>query len=131
MKKLIVAGLAVLLLATTGVVPAQPDGARVIAIAASGKLVSDSVSTQAGRSPFFLFFDNQGSFVEAVANPYKDAANAGIPTLDFLASKGVKVLVAESFGPKIVEVMKDKGIRPVEFKGSAKDAVMKALQSLQ
>jgi predicted Fe-Mo cluster-binding NifX family protein len=128
MKKLIVAGLAVLLLATTGFVLAQPGGARVIAIAASGKLISDSVSTQAGRSPFFLFFDNQGRLVETVANPYKDAANAGIPTLDFLASKGAKVLVAESFGPKIIEVMKEKGIRPVEFKGSVRDAVKKALE---
>jgi predicted Fe-Mo cluster-binding NifX family protein len=66
--------------------------------------------------------------VEAVDNPYKDAENAGIATLDFLASKGVKVLVAESFGSKIVEVMKNKGIRPVEFKGSATDAVKKALE---
>jgi predicted Fe-Mo cluster-binding NifX family protein len=128
MKNLIVAGLTALLLATTGFVLAQPGGARVIAIAASGKLISDSVSAQAGRSPFFLFFDNQGSLVEAVTNPYKDAANAGIPTLDFLASKGIKVLVAESFGPKIIEVMKDKGIRPVEFKGSVRDAVKKALE---
>jgi len=31
-------------------------------------------------------------------------------------------------GPKIVEVMKDKGIRPVEFRGSARNAVKKALE---
>jgi predicted Fe-Mo cluster-binding NifX family protein len=129
MKKLIFAGLAVLLVATAGFVLAQQGSARTIAIAASGKLISASVSNQAGRSPFFLFFDNQGTFIEAVDNPYKDVGNAGIPTLDFLAGKGVKVLVAESFGSKIVEVMKDKGIRPVEFKGSAKDAVRKTLES--
>jgi len=100
----------------------------MVAVAAIDKTVSAPVSNQAGRSPFFLLFDKQGSFVEAVGNPYKDAGNAGIPTLDFLASKGIKVLVAESYGPKIVEVMRDKGIRPVEFKGSARDAVKKALQ---
>jgi predicted Fe-Mo cluster-binding NifX family protein len=87
------------------------------------------VSSQAGRSPFFLLFDRQGRLVEAVANPYKDAANAGIPTLDFLAGKGVKTVVAEGFGSRIVEVMKSKGMRPVEFKGNAGGAVRKALES--
>jgi hypothetical protein len=43
-------------------------------------------------------FDKQGTFVEAVDNPYKDGANAGIPTIDFLAAKGAKVVVAEGFG---------------------------------
>jgi len=128
MKKLMFAGLAVLLLATAGFAIAQQGSARVIAVAASGKLPSDSVSSQAGRSSFFLFFDSQGTFIEAVDNPYKDARNAGIPALDFLASKGIKVLVAQNFGSRIVGVMKDKGIRPVEFKGSAKDAVKKALE---
>lgn len=99
----------------------------MVAVAASDKTVSASVSSQAGRSPFFLLFDKQGTFVEAVANPYKDAGNAGIPTLDFLAGKGVTIVVAEGFGSRIVEVMKGKGMRAVEFKGNAKDAVKKAL----
>lgn len=128
MKKLIFMGLAVLLVATAGFVLAQQGSARTIAIAASGKLISASVSNQAGRAPYFLLFDKQGALMEAVDNPYKDAGNAGIPTLDFLASQGVKVLVAESFGTKIVEVMKSKGMRPVEFKGAAKDAVRNALE---
>jgi len=127
MKKLIAACVTLLLLATAGVAIAQQAGARAIAIAANSKVISASVSNQAGRSPYFLFFDNKGTLVEAVDNPYKDAGSAGIPTLDFLVSKGAKVVVAESFGSKIVEVMKDKGLRPVEFKGSAGDAVKKAL----
>jgi predicted Fe-Mo cluster-binding NifX family protein len=128
MKNLIFACLGALLLTATTFVLAQQGNARMIAVAANGNTISASVGSQPGRSPFFLFFDKQGTFVEAVNNPYKDAGNAGIPTLDFLASKGIKVLVAESYGPKIVEVMKEKGIRPVEFKGSAKDAVKKALE---
>ena len=128
MKKFIFAGIAVLLLATAGFALAQQGSTPVIAIAANGKLPSDSVSSQAGRGSFFLFFDSQGTFIEAVDNPYKDARNAGIPALDFLASKGVKVPVAQSFGSRIVVVMKDKGIRSVEFNGIAKDAVKKALE---
>ena len=128
MKRLISTGLAALLLVTSGFVLSQQNRSDMVAVAANDKTVSASVSSQAGRSHFFLLFDKQGTFVEAVDNPYKDAGNAGIPTLDFLASKGVKVLVAEGFGSKIVEVMKSKGMRPVEFKGNAKDAVKKALE---
>jgi predicted Fe-Mo cluster-binding NifX family protein len=101
----------------------------MVAVAANGKTASASVSSQAGRSPFFLLFDKQGILVEAVDNPYKDARNAGIPALEFLASKGVNVLVAEGFGSRIVEVMTSKGMRPVEFRGNARDAVKKALES--
>jgi predicted Fe-Mo cluster-binding NifX family protein len=118
-----------MLLVTSGFALAQQNNSEMIAVAANGKTVSASVSPQAGRSPFFLLFDKQGALVEALDNPYKDAGNAGIPVLDFLAGKGVKVLVAEGFGSRIVEVMKGKGMRPVEFKGSAKDAIKKALES--
>ena len=128
MRNLGLAFLWALLLAMSVPAFAQPVKSPLIAVAAIDKTVSAPVSSQAGRSPFFLLFDKQGNFVEAVGNPYKDAGNAGIPTLDFLASRGIKVLVAESYGPKIVEVMKDKGIRSVEFKGSAKDAIKKALE---
>jgi len=128
MKKSIVAGIAALLLLISAALPAQQSKSDMIAVAANGKAISAPVSNQAGRSPFFLLFDKQGSFLEAVDNPYKDAGNAGIPTLDFLAGKGAKVVVAEGFGSKIVEVMKGKGIRPVEFKGNAADAVKKALE---
>ena len=128
MRKLISAGLAAWFLVTSGFVFSQQNRSDMVAVAASDKTASAPVSNQAGRSPFFLLFDRQGTFVEAVDNPYKDAGNAGIPALDFLAGKGVKVLVAEGFGSKIVEVMKSKGMRPVEFKGNAKDAVKKALE---
>jgi predicted Fe-Mo cluster-binding NifX family protein len=128
MKKLFAQFLAALLLATSGLALAQQNKSEMIAVAAGSKIASGMVSPQAGRSPFFLLFDRQGTFVEAVDNPYKDAGNAGIPTLDFLAGKGVKVLVAEGFGSRIVEVMKSKGMRPVEFKGNARDAVRKALE---
>ncbi len=109
-------------------VPALAQGgAPTIAVAAGGNTVSAPVGSQPGRSPFFLLFDAKGTLLEAASNQYQHAGSAGIPALDFLAGKGIKVVVAESFGPKIVEVMKDKGMRPVEFKGSARDAVKKAL----
>jgi len=128
MKKIISAFLAVSLL-LSGPVLAQQNTSNMIAVAASDKTASAAVSSQAGRSPFFLLFDKQGRLVEAVSNPYKDSANAGIPVLDFLAGKGATVVVAEGFGSRIVGEMKSKGMRAVEFKGNAKDAVTQALGS--
>lgn len=129
MNKTIFSGVAALLLLLSATLFAQQNKSDMIAVAASGKTPSATVSSQAGRSAFFLLFDKQGKFIEAVDNPYKDAGTAGIPVLDFLAGKGVRVLVAEGFGAKIVGVMKDKGMRPVEFKGAANDAVRKALKA--
>ena len=126
--KIISACLCALLLAASAPALAQSK-TPIIAVAANGNTVSASVGNQPGRSPFFLLFNEQGTLVESASNPYKDAGNAGITTVDFLAGKGIKVVVAESFGPKIVEVMKDKGMRPVAFKGNARDAVRTAVEA--
>jgi predicted Fe-Mo cluster-binding NifX family protein len=129
MCKLIASVITALLVLFGAPLLAQQAKSDLVAVAASGKTASAAVSAQAGRSPYFLFFDRKGALVEAADNPYKDAGSAGIPALDFVASKGAKVLVAEGFGPKIVDVLREKGIRPVEFKGSAQDAVRKVLSS--
>jgi predicted Fe-Mo cluster-binding NifX family protein len=129
MKRFVVAGLAVSLLLTSVLVLAQQDRAEKIAVAASGKAPSAAVGSQPGRAPYFLFFDKRGAFVEAVDNPYKDAGGAGISTVEFLAGKGVTVLVAGDYGPRIVEVMKGKGIRAVTFTGTAADAVTKLVSA--
>jgi predicted Fe-Mo cluster-binding NifX family protein len=63
-----------------------------------------------------------------VANPHKDArGGAGTQAVDLLAGKGVKVVVAGEFGPRMVDAMKGRGMRYLEFKGSVADAVKKAL----
>jgi predicted Fe-Mo cluster-binding NifX family protein len=65
---------------------------------------------------------------EAIENPYKDKEGAGKSVAELLGNKGVTVVVAEEYGGQIVEVMKGKGIKAVAFKGSAEEAVKKALQ---
>ena len=100
-----------------------------IAVSANGETRTAPVSRQAGLSPFFLLFDEKGKLIEAIENPYKEGGSAGIPVADFLASKGVTVVVAEEYGPRIVQVMKDKGMKAVAFKGSVEAAVKKLLQS--
>jgi len=120
------AGLLLVLLLFSSVT-AFAAGPATIGVAAEGKVPSSQVSSVAGRCPYFLLFDEKGMFVEAVANPHKDAqGGAGTQVVDFLAGKGVKVVIAEAFGPKIIDVMKGRGMRHLEFKGIVADAVKKA-----
>jgi predicted Fe-Mo cluster-binding NifX family protein len=101
----------------------------IIAVAANGETRADSVSAQAGGAAFFLIFNKTGELIEKLANSEKNAENPGIAVVDFLAGKGVTVVVAEGFGPKIIESMKNKAIRVVAFKGSVHEALKKVLQT--
>jgi predicted Fe-Mo cluster-binding NifX family protein len=103
-------------------------GKGKIAVAANGETASAPVSVQAGGAAFFLIFDKEGKLIETLTNPEKNAATPGPAAVDFLAGQGATVIVAEGFGPRIVEVMKGKGIRAMSFKGSAEEAVKNILQ---
>ncbi len=125
MKKVILAGLVVFLLMMSVFALAGEGKTERIAVAANGQTPASTVGKQPGRSPFFLIFDEKGTFVQGIENPYykEQAGGAGISVADFLANKGVTVIVAEAYGPRIVEVLKGKGIRAVTFMGTAGDAV--------
>jgi predicted Fe-Mo cluster-binding NifX family protein len=99
-----------------------------IAVAAEGNTPSSQVSAVAARCPYFLLFDEKGMLVEAVANPHKDApGGAGSQAVEFLAGKGATVVIAGAFGQKMVGAMQAGGMRYLEFRGSAADAVKQAL----
>jgi predicted Fe-Mo cluster-binding NifX family protein len=104
-------------------------GTSKIAVSSEGSSPLSQVSAIAARCPYFLVFDGKGKFLEAVENPYRNAAGgAGSQVVGFLANKGATVVVAGGFGQKMVGGMKAKGIRYLEFKGTVADAVKKALK---
>ncbi len=76
-----------------------------------------------------MIFNKTGDLIEKLANSEKNAENPGIAVVDFLVGKGATIVVAEGFGPKVVEVMKGKGIKAFAFKGNVEEAVKKILQS--
>jgi predicted Fe-Mo cluster-binding NifX family protein len=125
MKKLISIMLTILFMASSVAFAGEKEK---IAVAANDKTPAALVSKQAGPSPFFQIFDGKGKLIETIANPYKEGGG-GIAVADFLAGKGVTIVVAQGFGDKIVQVMKGKGIKAVAFKGSVEEAVKKVLQS--
>ncbi|MFN3921731.1 MAG: NifB/NifX family molybdenum-iron cluster-binding protein [Caldimicrobium sp.] len=99
-----------------------------IAVASDGKSITSNVGTLAGRSPYFFIFDSSGKLVEIVDNPYRDVrSGAGVSVVSFLTQKGVKTLVAGTFGVRMLSAMKAKDIKYIEFKGSVHEAVKKAL----
>jgi predicted Fe-Mo cluster-binding NifX family protein len=60
-----------------------------IAVASDQKAVTGPVGFRMGRSSFYLLFDEEGKFLEAIANPFKDAggnvaAKSGKSALDSL-----------------------------------------------
>ena len=127
MKKVIPIMLTILLILSV-CASAQQKGK--IAVAANDKIPGASVSDRAGLSPFFLIFDEKGELMEAIDNPFKEEKRrAGKLMADFLAGKGVTVVIGEDFCGEIVQVIKNKGITPVNFKGSAEEAAQMVLKS--
>ena len=100
-----------------------------IAIAATGQTVEASVSNVAAKSPYYLIFNEKGELIEAIDNPYKNALKgAGYSAANFVAQKNVAIIVAGSFGLKMMNTLKNRGIAYLEFNGRVSDAVKRALE---
>ena len=126
MKRLFVISLAILLLCPVMV---NADENNKIAVASNGKTAQASVSNQAAKCPYYLIFDSKGNLTEIIDNPYRNASRgAGPSAANFLAQRGVTMVIAGNFGSKMINTLKNKGVTHFEFKGNAGDAVKKALQ---
>lgn len=127
MKKTLFSTLVVLSLLPVMAYAAQKD-AEKIAVASNSKDAASSISNKAGKCPYYLIFDSTGELIEVVENPYKDAQRkAGQQTADFLADKGVTIVIAGNFGDKMIGAMKSNGMEFFQLEGVIKDAVVKVL----
>ena len=129
MKRISFLSLTMLFLVSAVTYAGQKDGVK-IAVASINKNATSHVSTTAGRSPYYIIFDSTGTLIEVIENPYKDVrGGAGPSTANFLAEKGVTIVIAGTYGGKMINAMKSKGMTYFEFKGIATDAVKKVLNS--
>ncbi len=129
MKKMSFLSLTMLFLVST-VTYAGQEVVVKIAVASNNKNTTSNVGAIAGRSPYYLIFDSTGILAEVINNPYKvSRGGAGPSTANFLAEKGVTIVIAETFGGKMINAIKSKGMTYFEFKGIANDAVKKVLTS--
>jgi predicted Fe-Mo cluster-binding NifX family protein len=128
MKKIAVLTMLIVLVMSVFVYAASADKIK-IAVASDGKTAYSVVSGVAGRCAYFLIFDSSGKLLEAIENPHKNASGgAGSLVVNFLAGKGVTVVVAGKFGDKMIVAMKGAGMASVEFAGTADDGVKKYLK---
>lgn len=128
MKKVIMLGVMFVLMLFTSALPVWSDNPR-IAVVSEGNTSVSTVGTVAARGSYFLIFDSKGAFIEAQANPYKNAGgNAGKLVVDYLSAKGATTIIAGDFGDKMIAAIKAKRIHYLIFKGFAEDAVKKAIQ---
>ncbi len=126
MKRKLLICLIVLALAVAVTTPYAEDNVK-IAVASEGNTQAASVSNRAARCQYYLVFDGQGK-LKVIDNPYKDApGGAGPSAVAFLAEKGVTIVIAETFGHKMTNAMKDEGLAYYEYKGIASEAIKKVL----
>ena len=127
MKKTLFSTLVVLSLVPVMAYAAQKDEVK-IAVASNSKDATSSISNKAGKCPYYLIFNNKGELIEVISNPYKDAqSGAGQQTADFLANKGVTLIVAENFGDKMIEAMRSNSTDYLKLQGIVHDAVKTVL----
>ena len=131
MKRLFFISLAILFLCAVMVNAAELEKIK-FAVASSDKTTTASVSNEAAKCPYYLIFDSKGKLTEVIDNPYENASGgAGPSAANFLAQRGVTIVIAVDFGSKMINTLKDNGIAHFEFKGSVDDAVKRTLEGGQ
>jgi len=101
-----------------------------IAVATTGPEKIAAISQQAGRAPFFLFFDGKGDFLEAIENPSKDLpGGVGQSVASLIAKKGATLLIAGNIGYKMEQALRDYQIEYTEKTGVAYDVVQTIIQN--
>ena len=127
MKRIVFISLAILLLCPVMANAGELEKMK-IAVAASSKTAKASVRNMAAKCPYYLIFNNKGELIEVIDNPYRDASGgAGPSAANFLAQKGVTIVIAGDFGFKMINTLKNKSINHFEFKGRVDDAVKRVL----
>ncbi|QER41641.1 dinitrogenase iron-molybdenum cofactor biosynthesis protein [Thermodesulfobacterium sp. TA1] len=100
-----------------------------ICITSQGKELGSEIDPRFGRCKYFIFYDTETDQYEAVENRWREAAQgAGTQAGQFVASKGVSVLITGKIGPGAERVIKAAGIKVIEAQGMVIDAINKVKQ---
>ncbi len=88
-----------------------------IAVASEGKDLDSEISSQGGRAPFYLVFEDK-KLVETMKNPFATGGGgAGFSVAYMLAEKKVGLVVAGKLGGNMVSALNEKGIKFKEASG--------------
>jgi len=97
-----------------------------VAVTSIGNGLDSEISSVFGRCPYFIIADIEDGEIKgdiAVENPAKnESRGAGIKAAQFIANKGVTVLISGAVGPNAFDILKQVGIKVYKLKsGSVKD----------
>ncbi len=109
--------------------PSLASGAEpfLIAVASDDVEATSLVSNYAARCQYYLLFSGT-DFVQVLNNPFLPRGPDSAPFIvDYLAQKGVRVVVAGRFGPIMVEAMNKKGMKYIQFSGVAQEGAERAV----
>ena len=127
MKKTLFLMLVLFSVGSVGAYAAGKEAVK-IAVASNSKEVATPVGSKGDTCPCYLIFNGTGELIEAVDNPYKDGqSGTGLQVADFLANKGVTVVIAETFGGKMIETMRSNRTDYFQLQGAVLDAVKTVL----
>ncbi len=113
--------------------PSLVSGAEslLIAVASDDVEATSLVGNFAASSRYYLLFSGT-DFVQVVNNPFLQKGPGAAPlVVDYLAQKGVGVVVAGRFGPLMIEAMNMKGMKYIQFSGVAQEAAERVVNFLR
>jgi predicted Fe-Mo cluster-binding NifX family protein len=95
-----------------------------IVATSTGRDLDSALDPRFGRCAYFAVLDSESGALEAIPNPFLDAAGgAGTQAAQWVLDQGAEILLTGQCGPKAAAVLRDAGIRVVEgASGSLREA---------
>lgn len=99
-----------------------------LAIAATSQDTDAQVAVQAARAPFYMFYDEKGTLLDVIANPFRSIDHGAAPrAIRLLKEHSINTLVAEQFGDRFLTLLKENNNSAVTATGSVSKAIQKLL----
>ncbi len=101
-----------------------------IAVASEGRELTDPVTHQFGRAPYFIIYDTNSETFETVPNVENAEAahGAGIQAAQLVVRQNVQTVVSGEIGPKAYEVLQAARIQVTYLTGgSVQDGIDRAI----
>ncbi len=97
---------------------------HTIAVAALGDKADSEISSVAGKAPYYLIFNENGTFLKSVNNPgLTGGRNSSAAAVDLFLRESTGTVIAGKFGVKMQNRLKMSGISYCEREGNARKTV--------
>jgi predicted Fe-Mo cluster-binding NifX family protein len=94
-----------------------------LAIASKGKTEDSEISEVAGRAQYYLIFEDK-KLVKTMNNPFRvGGGGAGNSVTRMLANEKVDKIIAGHFGSKMIDAMKESGVKSKVATGKVKEVL--------